>query len=207
MSGVGVAVPPDEYLPEVESLCRKYGILLHVDEVINGFGRTGKMFAHQHYGVSPDIIAIAKGISSAYLPIAATVVKNRVFDSFYGDPAENRQVAQVNTYGGHPVAAAVALRNIEIMRGRTAGRALGGDGRLSARWAAQLDAPQDRRRRARQGPAARRRTGEGPRPPRSRSARRRSPPSSISAGTTACSSVAAAAGGATATRSRCRRRW
>ena len=115
MSGVGVAVPPDEYLPEVESLCRKYGILLHIDEVINGFGRTGKMFAHQHYGVSPDIIAVAKGISSAYLPIAATVVKNNVFDSFLGEPAENRQVAQVNTYGGHPVAAAVALRNIEIM--------------------------------------------------------------------------------------------
>jgi taurine-pyruvate aminotransferase len=115
MSGVGVAVPPDEYLPEVESLCRKYGILLHVDEVINGFGRTGKMFAYQHYGVSPDIMAIAKGISSAYMPIAATVVKNSVFDSFYGDPAENRQVGQVNTYGGHPVAAAVALRNIEIM--------------------------------------------------------------------------------------------
>ena len=115
MSGVGVAVPPDEYLPEVESLCRKYGLLLHVDEVINGFGRTGKMFAHQHYGVSPDIVAVAKGISSAYLPIAATVVKNSVFDSFYGDPAENRQVAQVNTYGGHPVASAVALRNIEIM--------------------------------------------------------------------------------------------
>ena len=123
MSGVGVAVPPDEYLPEVESLCRKYGILLHVDEVINGFGRTGKMFAHQHYGVSPDIVAIAKGISSAYLPIAATVVKNNVFDSFYGDPAENRQVFQVNTYGGHP-AAAVALRNIEIMEGeRLADRA------------------------------------------------------------------------------------
>ena len=115
MSGVGVAVPPDEYLPEVEGLCRKYGILLHVDEVINGFGRTGKMFAHQHYDVSPDIVAIAKGISSAYLPIAATVVKNSVFESFLGDPADNRQVAQVNTYGGHPVAAAVALRNIEIM--------------------------------------------------------------------------------------------
>ena len=115
MSGVGVAVPPDEYLPEVEAICRRYGILLHVDEVINGFGRTGKMFAHQHYAVSPDIIAIAKGISSAYMPIAATVVKNSVFDSFYGEASENRQVGQVNTYGGHPVAAAVALRNIEIM--------------------------------------------------------------------------------------------
>jgi taurine-pyruvate aminotransferase len=115
MSGVGVAVPPVEYLPEVESLCRKYDILLHVDEVINGFGRTGRMFAYQHYNVSPDIVAIAKGISSAYLPIAATVVKNRVFESFYGEPAENRQVAQVNTYGGHPVSAAVAVRNIEII--------------------------------------------------------------------------------------------
>ena len=115
MSGVGVAVPPDEYLPEVETLCRRYGILLHVDEVINGFGRTGKMFAHQHYGVSPDIVAVAKGISSAYLPIAATVVKNSVFDSFYGEASENRQVAQVNTYGGHPVSAAVAVRNIEIL--------------------------------------------------------------------------------------------
>src|SRR5689334_3664079 len=116
MSGVGVAVPSDEYLPEVESLCRKYGLLLHVDEVINGFGRTGRMFAHQHYGVSPDIVAVAKGISSAYLPIAATVVKNDVFDSFLGEPSENRQVGQVNTYGGHPVSAAVAVRNIEIMQ-------------------------------------------------------------------------------------------
>jgi adenosylmethionine-8-amino-7-oxononanoate aminotransferase len=117
MSGVGVAVPPDEYLPEVEKLCRKYDILLHVDEVINGFGRTGKMFGHQHYGVSPDIVAIAKGISSAYLPIAATVVKNSVFESFYGEASENRQVFQVNTYGGHPVSAAVAVRNIEILEG------------------------------------------------------------------------------------------
>ena len=74
------------------------------------------MFGHQHYGVSPDIVAIAKGISSAYLPIAATVVKNSVFDSFLGEASENRQVAQVNTYGGHPVSAAVALRNIEIMQ-------------------------------------------------------------------------------------------
>jgi len=117
LSGVGVHVPPDEYLPEGEKLCRKYGLLLHIDEVINGFGRTGKMFGHQHYNVTPDLIAIAKGISSAYMPIAATVVRDSVFASFYGDPSENRQVAQVNTYGGHPVAAAVALRNLEILEG------------------------------------------------------------------------------------------
>ncbi|MGH7154097.1 MAG: aminotransferase class III-fold pyridoxal phosphate-dependent enzyme, partial [Acetobacteraceae bacterium] len=117
LSGVGVYVPPDEYLPEVEKLCRKYGLLLHIDEVINGFGRTGKMFGHQHYGVTPDLIAIAKGISSAYMPIAATVVRDNVCASFYGTPEDNRQVSQVNTYGGHPVAAAVALRNVEILEG------------------------------------------------------------------------------------------
>ncbi len=115
MSAVGVAVPPDGYLPAVAEMCKRHGVLLHVDEVINGFGRTGKMFAHQHAGIRPDIVTVAKGISSAYLPMAATVVRNSVFESFLGDPAENRQVNQVNTYGGHPVAAAVALRNIEIM--------------------------------------------------------------------------------------------
>jgi adenosylmethionine-8-amino-7-oxononanoate aminotransferase len=115
MSAVGVAVPPDEYLPEVAAIAKKYGALLHVDEVINGFGRTGAMFAHQHYGVRPDIVSIAKGIVSAYLPIAATVVRNHVFKSFVGEPAENRQVFQISTYGGHPVAAAVAKRNIEII--------------------------------------------------------------------------------------------
>jgi len=114
MSAVGIAVPPDEYLPEVEKICREYGILLHIDEVINGFGRTGKMFAHQHYGVSPDILAVAKGITSGYMPMAATLVKNHVFNSFLGEPSDGRQVMQVNTWGGHAVAAAVAVRNIEI---------------------------------------------------------------------------------------------
>jgi taurine-pyruvate aminotransferase len=115
MSAVGVAVPPDEYLPEVAAIAKKYGCLLHVDEVINGFGRTGAMFAHQHYGVRPDVVTIAKGLVSAYLPIAATVVRNDVFASFVGEPSENRQVFQLSTYGGHPVAAAVALRNIGII--------------------------------------------------------------------------------------------
>ncbi len=115
MSGLGIVVPPDDYLPAVADLCKKYGILLHIDEVINGFGRTGKLFAHQHWGITPDIVALAKGISSAYLPMAATVVRNRVFQSFVGEPSADRQVNQVNTYGGHPVAAAVALRNIEIL--------------------------------------------------------------------------------------------
>ncbi len=116
MSAVGIAVPPDEYLPEVAAIARKYGCLLHVDEVINGFGRTGAMFAHQHYDIRPDIVTIAKGLVSAYLPIAAAVVRNHVFASFLGEPSENRQVFQISTYGGHPVAAAVARRNIEIIQ-------------------------------------------------------------------------------------------
>jgi adenosylmethionine-8-amino-7-oxononanoate aminotransferase len=115
MSAVGIAVPPDEYLPEVAAVAKRYGCLLHIDEVINGFGRTGAMFAHQHYGVEPDIVAIAKGLVSAYQPIAATVVKDRVFNSFVGEPSENRQVFQISTYGGHPVAAAVATANIDII--------------------------------------------------------------------------------------------
>ncbi len=86
----------------------------------------------QHYGMAPDIIAIAKGISSAYMPIAATVVKNSVFDSFYGDPAHNRQVGQVNTYGGHPAAAAVALRNIEIIEAERLADRPAVDGRIFA---------------------------------------------------------------------------
>ena len=103
------------YLTMLREACNRHGVHLIVDEIATGFGRTGKMFAHQHYGVKPDIIAVAKGISSAYMPIAATVVKNNVFESFLGEASENRQVVQVNTYGGHPVAAAVAVRNIEIL--------------------------------------------------------------------------------------------
>ncbi len=116
MSGVGVAVPPDEYLPEVEK-CSAANTASFCTSMRSSTASasTGKMFAHQHYGVEPDIIAMAKGIVSAYLPIAATVVKNKVFNSFYGEASENRQVFQVNTYGGHPVSCAVALRNIEIM--------------------------------------------------------------------------------------------
>lgn len=115
MSGLGAVVPPDGYMEGVAELCKKYGLLLHLDEIINGFGRTGAMFGHQHWNISPDVIAIAKGISSAYMPIAATVVKNRVFQSFDGDTADNRHIHQVNTYGGHATAAAVASRNIDII--------------------------------------------------------------------------------------------
>lgn len=115
-SGVGVLVPPEEYLPMVAESCKEHGVLLIIDEVINGFGRTGKWFAHQHYGVKPDLMAAAKGITSAYLPLAATFAADHVFQAFKGAPGEMRHALQVNTYGGHPAACAAGRKNLEIMK-------------------------------------------------------------------------------------------
>lgn len=114
-TGVGILVPPKEYWPIVDKACKDHGVLLIADEVINGFGRTGKWFGHQHFDMKPDILALAKGISSAYLPLAATMTTDEVFRGFLGDPAEGRQAFQVNTYGGHPVACAAGLENVRIM--------------------------------------------------------------------------------------------
>ena len=115
IAGGGVLVPDDAYLPRVREICDRYGVLLILDEVVNGFGRTGEMFAHHHWGVLPDIITLAKGIASGYMPLAATVVRQRVFDAFRGDPGGLEHFRHVNTYGGHPVATAVGQRNIEII--------------------------------------------------------------------------------------------
>ncbi|MHB1005526.1 MAG: aminotransferase family protein [Chloroflexota bacterium] len=115
IGGGGVIVPPDDYWPLVRGLCDKYGILLINDEVITGFGRTGKWFGCMQYGIVPDIITLAKGISSGYMPMAATVVTDAVFDAFLGDPADNLQFNQISTFGGHPVSAAVALANLDLI--------------------------------------------------------------------------------------------
>ena len=107
----GVIIPPANYWPEVERICRKYGILLVCDEVICGFGRTGNWWGHETVGVSPDIIAMAKGLSSGYMPISATAVSKEIVDVL----KTGGDFVHGFTYSGHPVAAAVALRNIEIM--------------------------------------------------------------------------------------------
>ena len=108
----GVVIPPDGYWPLVEAICRKYGILLICDEVITGFGRLGQWFGFQHYGVRPDLVCMAKGLSSGYLPISAVGVADHIV-------AELREkggdFVHGYTYSGHPTCAAVALRNIEIM--------------------------------------------------------------------------------------------
>ena len=108
----GVIIPPESYWPKVEAICRKYGILLICDEVICGFGRLGQWFGHQHYGIKPDIIAMAKGLSSGYLPISAVGVADFIVAEL---KAHDGDFVHGFTYSGHPTACAVALKNIEIM--------------------------------------------------------------------------------------------
>lgn len=107
----GVVIPPPGYWQEVEKICRKYGILLVADEVICGFGRTGEWFGHQTLGFTPDIVPMAKGLSSGYLPISANAVSSDIVEVL----RTGGDFVHGFTYSGHPVSAAVALRNIEIM--------------------------------------------------------------------------------------------
>ena len=108
----GVIIPPASYWPKVEAICRKHGILLICDEVICGFGRLGHWFGHQHYGIKPDLIAMAKGMSSGYLPISAVGVSKKIVDVLL---EKGGDFVHGYTYSGHPTCAAVSLANIEIM--------------------------------------------------------------------------------------------
>ena len=109
----GVIVPPDTYWPEIQRICKEYDILLIVDEVICGFGRMGTWFGSDYYGLEPDLVTIAKGLSSGYMPIGGVLVGDRVADLLV---AEGKEFAHGFTYSGHPVACAVAIANVNIMR-------------------------------------------------------------------------------------------
>ncbi len=106
-------VPPQEYWQILRDLCDKYDMLLVADEVINGYGRTGKWFAIEHFGVQPDLMTTAKGITSGYAPLAAVFVGDKVYDAFAGDASKNYHHGL--TFAGNPMSAAVSLKNIEIM--------------------------------------------------------------------------------------------
>ena len=106
----GVIIPPESYWPEIQRICDEREILLICDEVITGFGRTGHWFGHQVIGARPDIITIAKGLSSGYLPIGGSVVSDEVAEVIGSDEFNHGY-----TYSGHPVAAAVALENLRII--------------------------------------------------------------------------------------------
>lgn len=107
----GVIIPPEGYWPRIEAICRKYGILFVSDEVICGFGRLGRWFGFQHYGVKPDLVTMAKGISSGYLPISAVGVSTQVLETL----KTGGMFLHGYTYSGHPTSAAVALKNLEII--------------------------------------------------------------------------------------------
>ena len=112
-SPMGCAVPGDSYWPRLREICDRYGVLLIADEVITGFGRTGKMFATEHWGVVPDMMTVAKGITSGYIPMGGCITRGEISDAFIG--SQKASFKHVITFGGHPVAAAAALKNIEIM--------------------------------------------------------------------------------------------
>lgn len=104
----GVIVPPDEYWPEVREICDRHGVLLILDEVIAGCGRTGRLFAHEHWGIVPDILTLAKGISNACVPLGATVMHKKISDHFN----ETRNFPHGFTYSGHALACATGLATI-----------------------------------------------------------------------------------------------
>jgi adenosylmethionine-8-amino-7-oxononanoate aminotransferase len=110
----GMIVHPEGYLRAVRALCDRHGVLLICDEVATGFGRTGTMFAVEREGVSPDFLCLAKGITGGYLPLAATLTTEAVYEGFLGAPAEAKTFYHGHTYTGNPVACAVALANLDI---------------------------------------------------------------------------------------------
>ena len=114
MGAGGVIVPPDSYFPKLREICDKYDVLLIADEVITGFGRTGRWFALGHWGVEPDIVSFAKGVTSGYLPLGGNILSKRVHDAILNAPLDRRYM-HAATYSGHPVCCAVGLRNVEII--------------------------------------------------------------------------------------------
>jgi adenosylmethionine-8-amino-7-oxononanoate aminotransferase len=109
----GIVPPHPDYWPKIRSICDRYGILLILDEVVTGFGRTGKWFASEHWGIQPDITTVAKALSSGYLPIGAAIASKKVADTFLGSDSETFK--HLLTYSGHPICSAAALANLEII--------------------------------------------------------------------------------------------
>ncbi|MEW5727401.1 MAG: aspartate aminotransferase family protein [Pseudomonadota bacterium] len=118
MGAGGVIVPPATYFDKIQQVLRKYDVLLVADEVITGFGRTGEMFGCQTFGIRPDMMTVAKGLSSGYLPISALIVGGHVYDAVKDEAARIGVFGHGFTYGGHPVPAAVALEALAIYEER-----------------------------------------------------------------------------------------
>lgn len=111
----GIITHPSGFLKGVENLCRKYHVLLICDEVAVGFGRTGTMFACEQEEVVPDILCVGKGITGGYMPLAATITSQKIFDAFLGDKEEHKTFYHGHTYTGNQLSCSVALKNIQLM--------------------------------------------------------------------------------------------
>ncbi len=115
-AGGGVLLPPEGYLPRVAELCKKYDILLHMDEVVCGLGRTGKWFGYQHYGIQPDIVTMAKGLASGYAAISCTVTTEAVFNEFKQHPEDPMDYFRdISTFGGCTAGPTAAIENMKII--------------------------------------------------------------------------------------------
>ena len=114
----GMIVHPEGFLRQVRQLANEHGVLLIADEVAVGFGRTGRMFACEHESVSPDLMCLAKGISGGYLPLAATLATEKIFNAFLGEPWEGKTFFHGHTYTGNPLACAAALASLDLIEER-----------------------------------------------------------------------------------------
>jgi adenosylmethionine-8-amino-7-oxononanoate aminotransferase len=129
----GVIVPPADYFDRIREICTQYDVLFIADEVITGFGRTGRWFGLEHYGVAPDVLQFAKGVTSGYVPLGGVGVSDAIREVINGVPPDQRWM-HAFTYSGHPTCCAVALRNIDILeRERLVERAAAAGARLLAR--------------------------------------------------------------------------
>ncbi|MDO8357228.1 MAG: aminotransferase class III-fold pyridoxal phosphate-dependent enzyme, partial [Nitrospirota bacterium] len=115
-AAAGMITAPPGYLTRVRELCTKYQVLLIADEVATGFGRTGKMFACQHEGVTPDLMAISKGLTGGYMPLAATLTTEEIYKGFLGRYEDYKTFFHGHSYTGNPLGCAVALANLEVLK-------------------------------------------------------------------------------------------
>lgn len=115
-AAAGMITAPSGYLARLRALCSKYDVLLIADEVATGFGRTGRLFACEHEGVTPDLMAISKGLTGGYLPLGATLATEEIYSAFLGNYAEWKTFFHGHSYTGNPLGCAVALANLEIFR-------------------------------------------------------------------------------------------
>lgn len=115
-AAAGIIVAPSGYLLGIRELCTKYQVLLIADEVATGFGRTGKMFACQHEGVTPDLMAISKGLTGGYMPLAATLATEDIYQAFLGEYRDWKTFFHGHSYTGNPIGCALALANLEVFR-------------------------------------------------------------------------------------------